>query len=181
MERKALRSRNLANPPNVSKHFKTESNLNMKSILLIILVFLITSFSVQENNIEGLKIRFKKVSEKEIIESPGGFYSPGPNIPPSYRPPVHAIEGMKLVKLNLILKNEGTKDCNFNFDDVYISTEQDSLYQFDGFGGNFGFNKSETVIKPQKEIKRIATFLFPENAKPKELFIENRRFKIIEN
>ena len=67
------------------------------------------------------------------------------------------------------------------FDDVYISTEQDSLYRFYGFDGYHAFLSSKTRIKPKTEMKRLVLFEFPENKIPNELFIEDKRFKIIEN
>ncbi|MEO7975843.1 hypothetical protein [Flavobacterium sp.] len=92
--------------------------------------------------------------------------------------PIAAIEGMKFVKLKISMKNEGTKNCLFNFDDVYISTGQDSLYRFYGFQGYFV--NSNTKIKPQREITRTVIFDFPDGMKPKEMFIEDKRYKIIE-
>lgn len=87
---------------------------------------------------------------------------------------IEANEGMMFVKLKLTFKNEGSKDF-FNMDDVYISTPQDSLYRFYSLQGNAA---TETIIKPKKEIKRILYFEFPNDVKPKELFIENKRFVI---
>ena len=140
----------------------------MKSFFLLFFYF---SFSYcQENNVDGLTIKFNKVYEDYMIPGiPNGPYG-------SF--PIAAIEGMKFVKLKISMKNEGAKNCLFNFDDVYISTEQDSLYRFYGFQGYFV--NSTTKIKPQKEITRTAIFEFPDGMTPKEMFIEDKRYKIIE-
>jgi hypothetical protein len=135
----------------------------MKVILPIILIFLLTSFRIQENNVDGLKIKFRKVANVYSMPSgPGGIQ-------------MFPSEGMTFKMLKLILSNDGTKDCTFNFNDVYISTKKDSLYSFSFF---YGFSNPETKIKPQKEIDRIVYFEFPEDENPKELFIEDKRYKI---
>lgn len=151
----------------------------MKKIHLILSVLLIMAANFrEENNVEGLTVKFRKVSEDYMIPgSPydgavrgsNGFASPMP---------VGTDEGMKFVKLKLTLKNEGAEDCTFDFNGVYISTEQDSLYPFLKFQDYLTGTK--TKIKPNKEIKRIAIFEFPDKATPKELFIEDKRYKIIE-
>lgn len=142
----------------------------MKSILSVITLFLILSFTFQENNVDGLTIKFRKVSEDYLIPGiPNGPYS---------SMPIGASDGMKFVKLHLTLKNESEKECLFDFNNVYISTEEDSLYIFYGFQGYF--IRTKTIIKPNKEVKRIVLFEFPENAKPKELFIEDKRYLIKE-
>ncbi|TGD58479.1 hypothetical protein [Flavobacterium humi] len=144
----------------------------MKAILSGFLFLMLTGFAVLENNVEGLTVTFRKISEDYIILE---------SIPNSMRPSyvysnmIEANENMMFVKMKLIFKNEGTKDCVFNMDDVYISTPQDSLYRFHSFQGKYD---SQTVIKPQKQIKRILYFEFPNDVTPKELFIENRRFPI---
>ena len=128
---------------------------------------------------DGLTIKFNKVYEDYMI--PGIPRTPGTPLisnGPLGSLPIAAIEGMKFVKLKMSIKNLGAKNCLFNFDDVYISTEQDSLYRFYGFQGYF--LKSITKIKPQKEITRIAIFEFPDGMVPKEMFIEDKRYKIIE-
>jgi hypothetical protein len=138
--------------------------------LFPILLLVITGFTVQENNVDGLSIKFRKVSEDYLKPGiPNGKYLVAP---------IEASQGMKFVKLKLTLKNEGQKDCVFDFADVYISTEKDSLYRFLEFQQYFVGTK--TKIKPQKEIKRIVLFEFPEKEKPKELFIEDKRYKIQE-
>ena len=93
----------------------------IKPILSVLLLFSIVSFTIQENNVDGLSVKFRSVSEDYLI--------PGIPIGPPYysTPPIPSSEGMKFVKLKLTLKNDGSKDCLFNFDDVYISTENDSL------------------------------------------------------
>ncbi|MEO8237209.1 MAG: hypothetical protein ABI793_05070 [Flavobacterium sp.] len=142
----------------------------MKSFFYFFLLFFYLSFSYcQENNVEGLTIKFKKVSEDYMIPGiPNGPYG---------SMPIAANEGMKFVKLKISMTNEGNINCIFNFDDVYISTEQDSLYRFYKFQGYFV--NSITKIKPQKEISRILLFEFPDKMTPKELFIEDKRYKII--
>ena len=138
--------------------------------LLSLLLLVITGFTVQENNVDGLSIKFRKISEDYLKPGkPNGLF---------LVEPVEASQGMKFVKLKLTLKNEGQKDCVFDFADVYISTEKDSLYRFIEFQPYFTGTK--TKIKPQKEIKRTVLFEFPEKSKPKELFIEDKRYKIQE-
>jgi hypothetical protein len=138
-------------------------------ILLLITVFIITSFGT-DNNVEGLVVIFRKVSEDYLRSGePNGIMSVAP---------ILADEGMKFVKVKLTLKNEGEKECVFDFADVYISTEQDSLYRFIKLQGLFTGTK--TKIKPHKEVDRTVLFDFPDKAKPKELFIEDKRFIIIE-
>jgi hypothetical protein len=136
----------------------------MKVILSILLLFLLTSYTTQENNVEGLKIKFKKVTNVySMPKGPGAI-----EIFPS--------EGMIFKMVQLTLSNEGTKECRFNFKEVYISTQKDSLYSFSFF---YGFSSSKTKINPQKKIDRIVYFEFPENENPKELFIEDKVFKIV--
>ena len=139
----------------------------IKIIASTLLIFLITSFKNQENNIEGLKIKFTKVTDVSFtnVNSSTSFNSNNFGKFP---------EGnYKMLKVTLT--NEGNKDCTFNFKDTYISTQKDSLYRFSFFYGYSGF---KTHIKPQKEITRIAYYEFPEDENPKELFIEDKRFII---
>lgn len=140
-------------------------------IILLTLFFIVAGFKIENSNIEGLIIKFRKVSED--------YMRPGPPNGSMGSMPIEAAEGMKFVKLKLTLKNEGEKDCIFDFADVYISTEQDSLYRFLKFQAYF--TSTKTKIKPKKEIDRIVLFEFPDKAKPKELFIEDKRYKIIED
>lgn len=141
-----------------------------KIIILSLLFFIVAGFK-DGNNIEGLTIKFRKISEDYMRpDSPNG---------PMGSMPIEAAEGMKFVKLKLTLKNQGEKDCIFDFANVYISTEQDSLYRFLKFQAYFTGTK--TKIKPNKEIDRIVLFEFPDKASPKELFIEDKRYKIIED
>lgn len=141
----------------------------LKKYTLVLALFIIAGFTVQENSVEGLTIQFRKISESSFIPGePNGTIAVFPE---------EASEGMKFVKLKLTLKNNGTKDCIFDFSDVYISNEQDTLYRFLKFQGYF--TSTKTKIKPKKEIDRIILFEFPETSKPKELFIENKRYPII--
>lgn len=142
----------------------------IKVIALFMLFIVIAAFKIESSSIEGLQIKFRKVSED--------YMRPGQPNGPIISMPIEAAEGMKFVKLKLTLRNEGEKDCIFDFENVYISTEQDSLYRFLKFQAYFTGTK--TKIKPKKEIDRIVLFEFPDNAKPKELFIEDKRYKIIE-
>ncbi|WP_409416333.1 hypothetical protein [Flavobacterium sp. PS2] len=143
----------------------------IKIAILLILSIIITGFKAENNSIEGLSIKFKKVSED--------YMRPGDPIPLMPRIPIEAAEGMKFVKLKLTLKNEGEKDCIFDFAEVYISSEQDTLYRFLKFQAYF--TDTKTKIKPKKEIDRIVLFEFPDKSTPKELFIEDKRYKIIED
>ncbi|KFF02230.1 hypothetical protein [Flavobacterium hydatis] len=142
----------------------------IKITILLMLFIIVTGFKAENSSIEGLSIKFEKVSED--------YMRPGDPIPLMPRIPIEAAEGMKFVKLKLTLKNEGEKDCIFDFADVYISSEQDSLYRFVKLQAYFIDTK--TKIKPKKEIYRIALFEFPDKLEPKELFIEDKRYKIIE-
>lgn len=141
-----------------------------KNIILSLFVIALVSFKIPDSDVKGLKVKFRKVSENNFI--------PGPPNGPLSASPIFADEGMKYVKLKLTLINESEEDCVFDFDDVYISTEQDSLYRFLKFQAYFTGTK--TKIRPHNEIDRIALFEFPEDAKPKELFIEDKRYKIVE-
>lgn len=143
----------------------------IKMIVLFTLFIIIAAFKIENSAIDGLHIKFRKVSED--------YMRPGSPNGPLGSMPIAAAEGMKFVKLKLTLKNEGEKDCIFDFENVYISTEQDSLYRFLKFQDYF--TSTKTKIKPKKEIDRIVLFEFPDNAKPKELFIEDKRYKIIED
>ena len=143
----------------------------LKIYISLLIFFIINGFTIQENNVDGLIIQFRKVSEDYVK----------PGIPMGKRGSslIEASEGMKFVKLKLTLKNIGKKDCLFNFSDVYLSTQQDSLYPFLEF--QTYFVNFKTKIKPNHEIKRVILFEFPINAKPKELFIEDKRYKVIED
>jgi hypothetical protein len=143
----------------------------IKMMALLMLFIIVVGFKIANSSIEGLKVKFRNISED--------YMRPGQANGPLGSFPIEAAEGMKFVKLKLSLKNEGEKDCIFDFADVYISTEQDSLYRFLKFQAYF--TNTKTKIKPQKEIDRIVLFEFPDNAKPKELFIEDKRYKIIED
>jgi hypothetical protein len=142
----------------------------IKIIILSIVLLIVTGFKV-DSNVEGLTIKFREISED--------YMRPGPPNGPMGSMPIEAEEGMKFVKLKLTLKNQGKKDCIFDFEDVYISTEQDSLYRFLNLQAYF--TSTKTKIKPNKEIDRIVLFEFPDKATPKELFIEDKRYKIIED
>jgi hypothetical protein len=139
-----------------------------KRCILLLVTFVFIGFTVQENNVDGLRIEFRKVSEDYV--KPGIPNGPYPVAM------IEASEGMKFVKLKLTLKNVGKKTCVFDFADVYISTQKDSLYRFLEFQTYFVSTK--TKIKPQKEIKRVILFEFPDHEKPKELFIEDKRYTI---
>ncbi|MCC9070443.1 hypothetical protein LNQ49_02335 [Flavobacterium sp. F-65] len=143
----------------------------IKMTLLLMLFITTTGFKIEDSSIEGLSIKFRKISED--------YMRPGEPMPLIQPMPIEAAEGMKFVKLKLTLKNEDKKDCIFDFADVYISSEQDSLYRFLKFQAYFIGTK--TKIKPNKEIYRIALFEFPDKLEPKELFIEDKRYKIIED
>lgn len=148
-----------------------KKNLN----LIISLVVIVSTCYISSNrsNIEGLTVKFRKVSE-DYVRSGDRDY----NFPYGTAMPVYADEGWKFVKLKLKLKNEGKTDCIFNFNDIYLSTEQDSLYRrLETTGISTG---NETKIKPGKEIKRTVLFEFPDKATPKELFIEDKRYAVIE-
>ena len=158
----------------------------MKKFSLITLLISITSFTTQDNyNVDGLTVIFRKISEDYV--RPGNMQLRDPIAPFSttmfsFRSSdvgFEANEGMKFVKLKLTLKNVGKKDCIFDFKDVYISSEKDSLYRFVDLQDYFAGTK--TKIKPNKEIKRIVFFEFPDKEKPKELFIVDKRYKIEEN
>lgn len=143
--------------------------IKMKLILSFLSVILFSSISFsQENNVEGLTIEFVKVSEDYVYNLSSfnaGYLGSA----------LYAIDGMKFVKIKMRLKNEGNKNCIFNFDDVYVSTEQDSLYRF----YKIFKNEDNTVkIKPQKEITKSMLVEFPDERTPKELFIEDKRYKI---
>lgn len=144
----------------------TKLKRNIYIVLVIILALM--SFSSQEHNVEGLTITFKKISEDYIRPD-------APNGPMGSRP-IEAAEGMKFVKLKLTLKNQSEKECTFDFNDVYLSTQQDSLYRFLTFQSYFTGTK--TKIKPNKELDRIILFEFPDTATPKELFIEDKRYSV---
>jgi hypothetical protein len=143
----------------------------IKLILLLILFIIVAGFKIENSGIEGLNIKFRKVSEDYIRPGEPNYFT--------RLPIVEAAEGMKFVKLKLTLKNEGEKDCIFDFADVYISSEQDTLYRFLKFQAYF--TDTKTKIKPKKEIDRIVLFEFPDKSTPKELFIEDKRYKIIED
>lgn len=144
----------------------------MKAILSGFLFLMLTGFTVQENNVDGLAVTVRRISADYIISKP--IANPmGPSY--VYSNIIEASEGMMFVKMKLTFKNEGSKDCVFNMDEVYISTPQDSLYRFHSFQGEYA---SETVIKPQKQLKRILYFEFPNDVKPTALFIENKRYSI---
>lgn len=138
----------------------------LKIILPTLLIFLLTSFRNQENDIEGLKIKFNKVSNVAFLDIYNKDFG-------SF--PVGKFREGNYKMLKLTLSNEGNKDCTFNFKDTYISTQKDSLYRFSFF---YGYSLFKTKIKPKKEITRIAYYEFPEDDDPKDLFIEDRRFTI---
>lgn len=151
------------------------------SLLLLMLAFLTAGFKVNYYDVDGLSVKFRKVSEDYVMQGGiqqigDGKINPGSALPPNQTVPVYAEDGMKFVKLKLTLINNGNKNCVFDFADVYISTEQDSLYRLVKLQSYFGNTK--TKIKPGKEIDRIAFFEFPDKAKPKELFIEDKRYTI---
>ncbi|MHA3786933.1 DUF4352 domain-containing protein [Flavobacterium hauense] len=155
--------------------------MRKKIFLLLTLLIIIASGFRADNNVEGLSVTFRKVSEDYVISVTTNNYSMnGPGVPKgvSGTQPHLADEGMKFVKLKLTLRNDGDKDCTFDFADVYISTEQDTLYPF--LTMQTYFARTKIKIKPHKEIDRIVLFEFPDKAKPKELFIEDRRYPIIE-
>lgn len=136
----------------------------LKIIVPVLAILLLTGFTIQENNVDGLKIKFRKMTNVYTMPSKNnGDW------------PIYPNEGMTFKMLKLTLLNEGDKECTFNFKDTYISSQKDSLYRFSFF---YGFSDAKTKIKPKKEISRIVYFEFPENENPKELFIEDKRFKI---
>jgi hypothetical protein len=142
--------------------------MNLYKIYTLTLLLFLSTVNAQENNVEGLTVTFTKVTEDylEIATYNGNIV------------PLEAIEGMKLVKLKLTLKNEGQKDCQFDFSSTYLSTEKDSLYPFTMYM-NYNKNTIEK-IKPKKKVNRVILFEFPDNATPNELFIEDKRYKVIE-
>ncbi len=133
-------------------------------IVLTGLIFL-TSFTQEENNVVGLDIKFRKISED--------YLKPGTPNGPYMVMPVEAAEGMKFVKLKMTFTNHGTKDCIFILADSYISTQKDSLYRAIDLTGQ------KTKIKPGKETKISVLYEFPDKDTPKEFFIEDRRFQIV--
>lgn len=139
------------------------------NLVLSVLFIIITGFETnRNNNVDGLSVKFRKVSEDYVIDTPT-IIGNSKTI---------ASNEMKFVKLKLTLRNESEKDCVFDFADVYISTEKDSLYRFLKFQAYL--TSTAIKIKPHKEIDRIALFEFPDKAKPKELFIEDKRYTIAE-
>ncbi len=139
----------------------------MKILLSLLLTCIFTNFTTHKNSIEGLDVKFRKVTEAYIITRTypiAGSLSVTPD------------KGFKYVKLKLTLKNTGNNECNLELADTYISTEKDSLYPFYCLEGTM--TNTKTRIKPSKEVNRNVYFVFPEHAKPIELFIEDRRFKI---
>lgn len=154
----------------------------MKLILsfLSIVFFNSISFS-QENNVDGLTIEFIKISE-DYVHHPNAynisyFTSPSHIVPlPHMASEIYATDGMKFIKIKIKFKNEGNKNCIFNLDDVYVSTEQDSLYRFYKY---YRDEDNSVKIKPQKEVTKVVLVQFPDESMPKELFIEDKRYKII--
>ena len=149
----------------------------MKTRLLFLFIFIITNLFSQENNVEGLTVEFKSITydtisftDKKII--PGFAFRE--RIITSKD--VIAPKGMIFLGLRVVFKNDGIKNCRFSLKDIYLSTEQDSLYQFVTLEGMHDF---DTKIKPEKKIGRVLIFEFPEKAIPKELFIEDRRYKVL--
>jgi hypothetical protein len=162
----------------------------MKMIFYGLLLFLILSFTVQEYNVEGLNIEFKKVTYVSLYMYDGQSLTFGNNYSNGTanslvitKAPEIPNEGFIFEKLKLILTNTGKADCMFDLNNVFISTKRDSLYPF-SFTDNrlltrLGI-KSQTIIKiePNKSITKTIYFEFPDNEEPKELYIENRKFKI---
>ena len=152
------------------------------NFVIALCIIVVASIKAQESNIEGLTVKFRKVSEDYVLSGPNqssavSQHTVGNSNNMSSTSVTFADDGMKFVKLKLTLKNEGEKDCNFDFANVYISTEQDSLYGFIQL--QTSFTGTKTKIKPHKEIDRIVFFDFPDKATPKELFIEDKRYRII--
>nr|WP_315238206.1 hypothetical protein [uncultured Flavobacterium sp.] len=135
-------------------------------IFFINIFFISNLFS--QNNVEGLTIRFIKLSEDYVY--PGAGYGRFDSSSPS------AADGMIFMNISIKMKNEGNKDCVFNLDDAYVSTEQDSLYRFYRC---YRIEDNSVKIRPQKEMTRAVVVQFPDKMTPKELFIEDKRYKII--
>ena len=135
-------------------------------IFFINIFFVLNSFS--QNNVDGLTVRFIKLSEDYVY--PGAGYGRFDSNSPS------AADGMIFMNITIKMKNEGNKDCVFNLDDVYVSTEQDSLYRFYRC---YTTEDNSVKIRPQKEMTRAVIVEFPDGMTPKELFIEDKRYKLI--
>ncbi len=152
----------------------------MKMTFYGLLIFLVLSFTVQEYNVEGLNIEFKKVTYVSLYMYDGQRAA---NTLMITKTPEIPHEGFIFEKLKLILTNTGKADCIFNLNNVFISTKSDSLYPF-SFTDNrlltrLGIESQTTIkIEPNKSITKTIYFEFPDNEEPKELYIENRKFKI---
>lgn len=160
---------------------------NMKTLkkLLPLLTLLLFSYGfISKGSIDGLKITFRDVyedkeflNENEITNTANGISSSGiPNNITSYPLLYTPNDGMKFVVLDMTLENTGTSDCKFDLKDIYISTEKDSLYPLLGMTGRLS---TATKIKPTKKLKRSCYFEIPKNAQPNELYIEDRKIKIL--
>lgn len=84
-------------------------------------------------------------------------------------------EGMVFVSLRGTYKNNGVKTCDFDLKDAYLSTEKDSLYPLYSLESR---TDTKVRIKPGKQVNRVLVFEFPEKEKVKELFIEDKRFRV---
>ena len=160
----------------------------MKTVKLVLFVSLILLFSMgclTLGNADGLKVTFRDVYEDDYFyheQLMGNFplgnptpTQPIPNNTVSYETFTPS-DGMKFVVLALTLENTGPKDCTFDFSEVFISTPKDSLYPMTWLRGRYSV---ETKIKSKKKIKRTVYFEFPKHYEPNELFIEDKRFKIV--
>lgn len=141
-----------------------------KIIILLLLLVSFASFTVQQSDIEGLRVEFKAITEDTIVAAAQSINTiDGDNT-------ITAQAGMKFIRLRIGFKNEGSETCMFDVSNTYISTGKDSLYQFTAQESR----QMEVVfLKPQKSIQRTLIYQFPKNENPKELFIEDKRYKII--
>lgn len=150
--------------------------LQMKKVLLLLLLFIAAGFAIPGNNVDGLTVEFKSITDDTIAFTDKKItmgYKVGERIYTGTEVTAH--KGMKFLGIRVVFKNEGVKNCEFNLKDIYLSTEQDSLYQFVTLQG---WHDDNTKIKPNKKISRTLIFEFPEKAIPKELFIEDKRYKV---
>jgi hypothetical protein len=158
----------------------------MKTIGFGLLLLLILGFTVQENNVDGLRIEFKKVTYVSSYSYDGTSYLEKNKNPLTLLKKEREMphEGFIFEKLKLKLTNVGKTDCIFDCNHIFISTKKDSLYPF-SFTDNriltgMGLNTATQVkIQPNETITKTLYFEFPDDEAPNEIYIENRKFKII--
>lgn len=141
-----------------------------KVLISLLLTLSVASLTAQQSNIEGMKVEFKAITEDSIVAVAQSLHTIDGNNT------ITAQAGMKFVRLRIHFKNEGAETCMFDVSNTYISTEKDSLYQYTAQESG----QIEAIfLKPQKSIQRTLIYQFPKNENPKELFIEDKRYKII--